>query len=349
MLEKNHLELAKQGNLEAISALINRSLSSKGISARVKRRDDCLQIMLESDQIPNQRSLTSFVQNGILKLDIQGIRTLKIFGRIKDDEMPAWSQMIPLTEEHQKRYMKKEEVPASSLKTFQKLKNTDSKLKLDPSRTNCPFDMDACSLKHLKEGQIDDEGKIIVLCASCSYRYCLTSGKLDARYSRQNTVKRQSKKSSGVYKREYEIRLLKPDGQINEICFEIEGKEDKVKVRKGDFISVLQTLNEYSVADTVSVYNHTTNKDYKTGEPDSEAKAIASLAAFIQGFMMIAGVFILYFFAMVFLGNLLEQISSFFMIIVAIGWFVIPIILGVYQGMKAYKTQFEKHSIKVRG
>lgn len=200
----------------------------------------------------------------------------------------------------------------------------------------------------MKERQIDDEGRIITLCTGCNYRYCLTFGKLDARYSRQNTIKRKSTKSSGVYKRDYELRLIKPSGQINEICFQIEGKEDEVKVRRGDFISVLQTLNGDLVVDTVSIYNHTTGKNYKTGKPDAEAESVASLVAFIQGSMTIVGVFILYFFAMAFLGSLLESLGSFAMFIIAVGWFVVPIILGVRQGTKAYKTQFEKHSIKIR-
>lgn len=119
MLEKTPLELVKQGNLDAISALINRSLSSKGISAKVKRRDDCLQIMLESDQIPNQQNLTRFIQNGISKLEIQNIKTIQIFGRILGDEIPAWSQIIAL-EENPKKYVKKREASKTSLGKFQK-------------------------------------------------------------------------------------------------------------------------------------------------------------------------------------------------------------------------------------
>lgn len=53
MAQTNILELAKQGDPKAIAALINRQLQPKGITAKVALKDNCLQTMLESAQVPD--------------------------------------------------------------------------------------------------------------------------------------------------------------------------------------------------------------------------------------------------------------------------------------------------------
>lgn len=96
MSQQNPLELAKQGNPNAIAALINRNLKPKGVTAKVSRKDDCLRVMLESNEVPNQNSLVEFIRSGVLKLDVSGINTLQIFGRQEGDDVPVWSQTISL-------------------------------------------------------------------------------------------------------------------------------------------------------------------------------------------------------------------------------------------------------------
>jgi hypothetical protein len=83
MSQQNLLELAKQGNPNAIAALITRNLKPKGITAKVIRKDDCLRVMLESNEIPNQDkdNLIEFIHNGILKLGMAEIATLQVLGR----------------------------------------------------------------------------------------------------------------------------------------------------------------------------------------------------------------------------------------------------------------------------
>lgn len=61
MTQANILELAKQGDVKAIAALMNRQLQPKGITAKVAMNDSCLQIMLESDQLPDQQTLVAWV------------------------------------------------------------------------------------------------------------------------------------------------------------------------------------------------------------------------------------------------------------------------------------------------
>jgi len=54
-------ELAQQ-NVEALVALMNRSLQPKGITVVKAFKDGCLQILLESAQVPEQQALVALIQ-----------------------------------------------------------------------------------------------------------------------------------------------------------------------------------------------------------------------------------------------------------------------------------------------
>lgn len=85
------LDLAKQGNAQAIAALINRQLQPKGITAKAALKEGCLQVMVESAQVPNQQALIGFIRKGITNLEVASIQKVKIYGRKTDEEIPSWS------------------------------------------------------------------------------------------------------------------------------------------------------------------------------------------------------------------------------------------------------------------
>lgn len=94
--QPNLLELAKQGNAQAIATLMNRQLQPKGITVKAALKDGCLQIMLESAQVPNQQALVEFIRKGITSLGAESIKSVKIYGRKTGGEFPSWSQEIEL-------------------------------------------------------------------------------------------------------------------------------------------------------------------------------------------------------------------------------------------------------------
>lgn len=100
MAEPNTLKLAKQGNPKAIAAMINRSLRAKHIIAKVNRKEDCLQVLLESAQIPNQQATVSFIRQGLTKLGVETIKTVQVYGRQKGQESPAWDQSFEIESSH---------------------------------------------------------------------------------------------------------------------------------------------------------------------------------------------------------------------------------------------------------
>jgi hypothetical protein len=96
MTQPNLLELAKQGNPQAIATLMNRSLRPKGIVATVVQQGDRLRVLLAADQIPNRQAMTLFVRNGIVSLGVSTIRAIEISGQQTDANQPAWTQEVEL-------------------------------------------------------------------------------------------------------------------------------------------------------------------------------------------------------------------------------------------------------------
>ncbi|MBD2484733.1 hypothetical protein [Planktothrix sp. FACHB-1365] len=95
--DQNRRELAKSGDPKAIADAINHSLKAKGINADVMRDDGYLHVMLEGDQVPNhQKELVNFVRNGMDRLGVETIYTIKVYGRQFGDDLPFWEEEIVL-------------------------------------------------------------------------------------------------------------------------------------------------------------------------------------------------------------------------------------------------------------
>lgn len=90
MTNSNLLELAKQGEPNAIARLINRSTQSKGITAKAVLKSGCLQLMLESSEGPDKQVWSTFIRTGLIDLEAQSIERVKIYGRRTGEKSPAW-------------------------------------------------------------------------------------------------------------------------------------------------------------------------------------------------------------------------------------------------------------------
>ncbi|MBF2077438.1 MAG: hypothetical protein IGR76_02685 [Synechococcales cyanobacterium T60_A2020_003] len=97
MTQPKLMELAKQGEPQAIAILMNRSLQPQGMSVKVSREGDRLSVLLQADQTPNRLVMTNFVRNGITNLKLQSvIQTVEIIGQRTGDDQPAWTQELDL-------------------------------------------------------------------------------------------------------------------------------------------------------------------------------------------------------------------------------------------------------------
>lgn len=96
MTQHNLLELAKQGDAKAIADLLNQSLQPKSITAKAFRNDDCLKVVLESVEIPEQQVLVAFILTEMICLGIKFISKVKVYGRQVRTFDAAWYQEFEL-------------------------------------------------------------------------------------------------------------------------------------------------------------------------------------------------------------------------------------------------------------
>ncbi|NJR66489.1 MAG: hypothetical protein HC772_16080, partial [Leptolyngbyaceae cyanobacterium CRU_2_3] len=96
MTQPHVLELAKQGDPQAIATLMNQSLQPRGMTATVERQGEVLEVVLEADRVPNRDALTAFVQKGIGNLGVESIQSVRIIGQQAGAILPAWMQELDL-------------------------------------------------------------------------------------------------------------------------------------------------------------------------------------------------------------------------------------------------------------
>ncbi|BAZ17279.1 hypothetical protein NIES4071_91570 [Calothrix sp. NIES-4071] len=86
-------QLASSGNVEAIAKILNTAFNKQNIKpAKISIKDNCLQILLESPQTPNQSLSTAILRKELVRLKIQSIKTVKVYGRELQQEIPTWFQ-----------------------------------------------------------------------------------------------------------------------------------------------------------------------------------------------------------------------------------------------------------------
>lgn len=88
------VELAKQGNTQAIAALLNQAVKSLGVSVRVSLEAGQLRVMLESVQTPDSQITTRLVQAEIAQFGGGVIKTVKLYGRQTGQDVPAWDREL---------------------------------------------------------------------------------------------------------------------------------------------------------------------------------------------------------------------------------------------------------------
>jgi len=96
MTQPNTLELAKQGDTQAIAFLMNRHLHAKGITAKVAFKDACLEVILESAKVPNKQILIAFIRKGLTALGAASVERVKVYGQQTGKEFSAWSKEFNL-------------------------------------------------------------------------------------------------------------------------------------------------------------------------------------------------------------------------------------------------------------
>ncbi|MEH2397763.1 hypothetical protein [Nostoc sp.] len=96
MIQLNILELAKQGDTNAINTLVNEWLNLPRITPKTSFKQNCLQIMLESFEVPVQQLVVPLICDGLIHSNIKYFHSIKIYGRLTGEDFPDWQQEIEL-------------------------------------------------------------------------------------------------------------------------------------------------------------------------------------------------------------------------------------------------------------
>jgi hypothetical protein len=99
MTQPNILELAKEGNTQAIASTINYLLQHKYITAKVALKDVCLHVILESAQIPEKEVSVEFIRKLMINLQVKSIKSVKIYGKESGDKSVAWIDYLTLIDD----------------------------------------------------------------------------------------------------------------------------------------------------------------------------------------------------------------------------------------------------------
>ncbi|MGC8714692.1 MAG: hypothetical protein ACP5RH_20100, partial [Leptodesmis sp.] len=70
MAQSNLLQLAQEGDANAIAALMNASLQVIGVSARAVLRDGDLHVLLESERALAPSPAIEFIRRGLMRLGL---------------------------------------------------------------------------------------------------------------------------------------------------------------------------------------------------------------------------------------------------------------------------------------
>jgi hypothetical protein len=94
------LQLAKQGNTEAISTLLNQCLKVRRvILIEANLSENCLELKLVSPKVPNQYKLIPFLRDEISSLGIDLFKTVQIYALTDLKSAPAWETSITLEQD----------------------------------------------------------------------------------------------------------------------------------------------------------------------------------------------------------------------------------------------------------
>lgn len=108
--QTNVLELAKQGNPQAIASLMNLALQSKGAIAKATLNNGCLHIILDSEQPLSQQTIVNFVRSGLTNLAAKPIQSVEIYARKVGQEEPVWTERFQVDHSAPSHYT---DLPAS--------------------------------------------------------------------------------------------------------------------------------------------------------------------------------------------------------------------------------------------
>ncbi len=124
MSQSNLIEFPTEGNINTITSLLNESLSLQGITVKTTIQHNCLQILLESEQLPEQFLLIESLQQSLINSQITHINQVKVYAKITGNNVPIWCDEFQLPQNTKEK--KNQNYSITDLKEKAKKGNNDS-------------------------------------------------------------------------------------------------------------------------------------------------------------------------------------------------------------------------------
>ncbi|MDX2241292.1 MAG: AAA family ATPase [Leptolyngbyaceae cyanobacterium bins.302] len=88
--------IAQETWLGQFSTLMNEALQPIGTLAKIRLRDNHLQILFEDHPVPNASEMAAMTVTMLKRSPIEGITRIQLYGKLPEDEFPDWSQEFDL-------------------------------------------------------------------------------------------------------------------------------------------------------------------------------------------------------------------------------------------------------------
>ncbi len=95
---------ARQGNAEALAALMNHSLQAKQITVNVSVQEQSMVAIATGQTVPERAFMVNFICRGLRKLEADSIRKVTIVGYLNGGTIPLWRETIQLDSEQEAEY-----------------------------------------------------------------------------------------------------------------------------------------------------------------------------------------------------------------------------------------------------
>ncbi|MBF2097932.1 MAG: hypothetical protein IGQ88_06090 [Gloeomargaritaceae cyanobacterium C42_A2020_066] len=86
------LDAARQGDIQALTRLLNLALQNQGMTAKVGRQAEVLHITVEADSTPDPESVSRLIHRGLAELRPAGLHSVALHGRPRGEVFAHWSQ-----------------------------------------------------------------------------------------------------------------------------------------------------------------------------------------------------------------------------------------------------------------
>jgi hypothetical protein len=96
MVRSEIFSRARQGNADALAALMNHSLQAKQITVNVSVQDQSMVAIATGQTAPDRAFMVNFICRGLRKLEADSIRKVTIVGYLNGGTIPLWRETIQL-------------------------------------------------------------------------------------------------------------------------------------------------------------------------------------------------------------------------------------------------------------